>query len=172
MASFIARIFNNITFGVLILLPILISCKRQNIDKNCCSSPPAVFSSETAHLGIPNIFTPDGDGANDLLFPLDSGIANFEFHVKDKFGKTMYLTTSSSFLWDGTHEGKTLNGVYDYELNAKTQDGTSIEHIGKLCIISNYEGNCIQNSSSCVFDLEWTGSSFNTLTNDLYKPCP
>lgn len=171
MTAITLKIFSKTCLGFLIFMPIFFSCKRQNIDKNCCASPPFIFSSETAYLGIPNIFTPDGDGANDLLYPIDSGLAGFEFIVKDKFGKTLYSTNSSSFMWDGTYQSKTLNGVYEYELNATTLDGTSIEHIGNLCIISEYKGSCIQHSSSCVFDLQWSGTTFISPASDAYKPC-
>ena len=64
---------------------------------------------------FPNIFTPNGDGVNDVF------LADYDLKVYDRQGTLMYEGTSG---WDGTHNGVEANqGVYLYTLFIPTEDG-------------------------------------------------
>lgn len=65
---------------------------------------------------IPNAFSPNGDGLNDVF-----GVENFkfqrllEFRVFDRWGKQVFETTSPTKGWDGTIDGKkAAQEVYYY----------------------------------------------------------
>jgi gliding motility-associated-like protein len=64
---------------------------------------------------FPNIFTPNGDGVNDVF------LADYDLKVYDRQGTLMYEGTEG---WDGTHNGVEANpGVYLYTLFIPTEDG-------------------------------------------------
>jgi gliding motility-associated-like protein len=79
---------------------------------------PAAESSDTVlnKLLIPNAFSPNGDGTNDIF-----KIANFtnqklvEFKVFNRWGTILFTTEDPSSGWDGTFKGKDEPfGVYGY----------------------------------------------------------
>ena len=56
---------------------------------------------------IPNAFTPNGDGLNDIFRPTPVGIAKLEyFRVFNRYGELVYETHDISQGWDGTYKGK------------------------------------------------------------------
>jgi len=76
---------------------------------------------------IPNAFTPNGDGINDVFnyythFIL-SGRSNFEIQIFNRWGSLMYKSNDISATWDGKYNGDYVpTGIYLY--NIKFTDGT------------------------------------------------
>ncbi len=65
---------------------------------------------------VPNIFTPNGDGINELwdIHGL-SFYKNCEILVYDRYGQMVFKNTGNTKAWDATYEGKRLpDGVYYY----------------------------------------------------------
>ena len=68
---------------------------------------------------LPNVFTPNGDGINDLFTPFMpyAGITKVEMEVYNRWGKRVFRTTDPDILWDGSDETTHLpssDGVYYY----------------------------------------------------------
>lgn len=66
---------------------------------------------------LPNTFTPNGDGSNELFKPFPYRfIANVEFKVFNRWGALVFETTNPDLDWDGKNlSGKDLKeGVYYY----------------------------------------------------------
>lgn len=65
---------------------------------------------------VPNVFTPNGDGLNDVFFEIFSKNANFtsfEMTIYDRWGKLIFETTDVQSHWDGTIDGNPVPiGVY------------------------------------------------------------
>jgi PKD repeat protein len=51
---------------------------------------------------VPNIFSPNGDGVNDMLFVRGKGVAELKFFVYDRWGEKVFETTRLDVGWDGT----------------------------------------------------------------------
>jgi gliding motility-associated-like protein len=67
-------------------------------------------------LFIPNAFTPNGDGANDVFFIYGSGIKEIHFSIFDRWGEKVFETSQFNQGWNGTINGKNAEqGVYVYE---------------------------------------------------------
>jgi trimeric autotransporter adhesin len=68
---------------------------------------------------IPNAFSPNGDGLNDVWkIPGLTGYPNSFLRVFDRYGQVIFSDTGSSRPWDGTRNGKALPvGVYYYILD-------------------------------------------------------
>jgi gliding motility-associated-like protein len=64
---------------------------------------------------VPNIFTPNGDGLNDVFLPVPtSEISSFLMNIFDRWGNLMFQT-NTLIPWDGTSKGNyAIAGVYSY----------------------------------------------------------
>ena len=62
---------------------------------------------QSCSINVPNAFTPNGDGKNDYLYPLNaSSVKNLEFMVFNRLGQMVFETQDGSRKWDGTINGK------------------------------------------------------------------
>jgi gliding motility-associated-like protein len=76
------------------------------------------------NVPLPTVFTPDGDGINDIFFGGEK-FRNREFHleVSNRWGSLLYSGESG---WDGTYRGnKVPPGTYLYVIILKTDDGST-----------------------------------------------
>ena len=63
--------------------------------------------SLTCDFYVPNAFTPNGDGKNDLMFPFTINIRQIVFfRIFNRWGELVYETSSFGGGWDGMHKGK------------------------------------------------------------------
>jgi gliding motility-associated-like protein len=70
-------------------------------------------------FSLPNVFTPDGDGVNDIYVSYNLGgfVKNVDMTIFNRYGQTVYKTTDPDINWDGYHKdtGKLVaTGVYYY----------------------------------------------------------
>ncbi len=78
----------------------------------------------SCYLAVPSAFTPNGDGLNDVLRPLNAIKADqLEFRVYNRWGQLLYKTTDWKQGWDGKVNGKAQpTGVYIWMLRYKSRD--------------------------------------------------
>ncbi|OFY84382.1 MAG: hypothetical protein A3F72_01045 [Bacteroidetes bacterium RIFCSPLOWO2_12_FULL_35_15] len=92
-------------------------------------------------LMIPNIFTPDGDGTNDLFFVTSTGVENIEASIYDRWGLKLYEWNAVNGGWNGrTNAGiASPSGTYYYLIKVKPLDPAKEEevHNGYLQLIRN-----------------------------------
>jgi len=67
-------------------------------------------------LFIPNVFTPNGDGINDVFRVIGSEDCLIEMSIYDRWGNLLYATQTAPFVWDGRIKGGELasEGAYVY----------------------------------------------------------
>ncbi|MCS7074679.1 MAG: PKD domain-containing protein, partial [Bacteroidia bacterium] len=66
-------------------------------------------------LDIPNVFTPNGDGVNDVFKANYTGTGTVEMLIFDRWGIQLFETKDKIKGWDGTHAGKPApDGIYYY----------------------------------------------------------
>jgi len=66
-----------------------------------------------ARLYVPNVFSPNGDGKNDVFFMTSYGIRDVEWSIYNRYGDQVFVSRSILDQWDGTFRGKLLDtGVY------------------------------------------------------------
>jgi gliding motility-associated-like protein len=75
---------------------------------------------------LPNVFTPNGDGANERFVPFRPlrFIAEVDFKVFNRWGELVWETSDPALGWDGTDQntGKALaEGVYYYTCRVREQ---------------------------------------------------
>lgn len=86
-----------------------------------------------AILQVPNTFTPNGDGTNDIFKVKDGyqSIVKFHGYIFNRWGKKMFDWTDISQGWDGTYGGKDApDGVYFCHIEAQGANGRKF-HVKK-----------------------------------------
>ncbi len=67
---------------------------------------------------IPNAFTPNGSGTNDMLCVRSNFVQSMELHIYNRWGEKVFSSTDINNCWDGTFNGKVLSpDVFGYYLN-------------------------------------------------------
>jgi len=90
---------------------------------------------------IPNVFTPNGDGVNDVFKIYSLGYqfgkyGDFKMAIFDRWGAEIFVSQDINFGWDGTHNGKKLNpDVYVYEVYIEFLDNTSKRESGSITLL-------------------------------------
>jgi gliding motility-associated-like protein len=73
---------------------------------------------------IPNAFSPNKDGANDILYVRGILVDKMTFRVFDRWGEMVFESTNPGNGWDGSFKGKFCDpDVYDYYLDVTCIDG-------------------------------------------------
>ena len=96
----------------------------------------------TSQVFIPNSFTPNGDGQNDVFYPRGTGISNIKsFRIYNRWGELLFERTNIAMndetnAWDGTFGGGTPRpDVYVYVVDAICETGEPIFIKGDVTII-------------------------------------
>ena len=76
------------------------------------------------YIAVSSAFTPNGDGVNDWLYPLNAWKAdNLEFRVFDRYGQMVFETRDWTVKWDGRIKGADpIFGTYIWTLNYTDHD--------------------------------------------------
>lgn len=91
------------------------------IDENGCVAQDSVTIEVFIDtlLWLPNAFTPDGDGVNDLFLVYGKNFKTIDFKVFNRWGELLFATNNPSQGWDGTYKNKEMNaGVYVFTIQA------------------------------------------------------
>jgi gliding motility-associated-like protein len=95
-----------------------------------------VTISQTDEIFVPNAFTPNGDGKNDIIYVRSQSIKTLKFYVYSQWGELLFSTTDTSGGWDGTFKGtKEPVGVYVYYLTAEMQNGQEVSKKGTIALL-------------------------------------
>jgi gliding motility-associated-like protein len=86
---------------------------------------------------IPNVFTPNGDGTNDVFSITAEGLKDLKIDIYDRWGLLMYNQEGQSLSWDGklTNGQLASDGTYYFLFSGKDIKGTPIEKQGYLTLI-------------------------------------
>lgn len=86
-----------------------------------------------AKIFVPNAFSPNQDGKNDLLCVFGECIVQFDFYIFNRWGEQVFRSQTQKFCWDGSHKGQPVNtGIYTYRLRVTLEDGSSEELSGNI----------------------------------------
>ena len=91
-----------------------------------------------SELLIPNAFTPDGDGINDVWKVAYRSLIEFRCSIFDRYGAEIISFDDPSQGWDGKRGGKVVKpGVYFYVIEAVGSDGKKYKKSGDINIIGS-----------------------------------
>ena len=89
------------------------------------------------NIYMPNAFTPDGDGLNDIFMPVLSFLpASFEMRIYSRNGILLFRTVDHAVGWDGRHNGTPMaSGVYLWSIMITTPSGRTVVRRGTVTIM-------------------------------------
>ncbi|AKD58809.1 hypothetical protein SD10_26490 [Spirosoma radiotolerans] len=73
-------------------------------------------------VNVPDAFTPNGDGTNDLLQVFTAYITDYEFRIYNRWGEVIFASNNPEQKWDGTYRGSIYPAmIYPYVVVFKSQ---------------------------------------------------
>lgn len=91
---------------------------------------------------IPNTFTPNGDGANDVFYPRGTGLFTIKSaRVFNRWGEVVYERSNfqandAAAGWDGTYKGIKLNpDIYVYVIDVLCDNNTTLPFKGNIALL-------------------------------------
>ena len=101
------------------------------VDENGCEAISEIYI-EFIDIEIPNFFTPDGDGKNDIWTPINIEIyPDIFIKVYDRYGRIIYRFKDNQDGWDGLYNNTELpSGDYWYiiKLNGEADEREFVGH--------------------------------------------
>lgn len=105
-------------------------------DKGCMDTiVKTIVVGEDYGIYVPNAFTPNGDGINDIFQPKGFGVVKYALRIFDRWGEELFYTEEFAKGWDGTIKGITAkNDVYTWKINATSVFGKAHELSGHVTL--------------------------------------
>jgi len=85
---------------------------------------------------VPNIFSPNGDGNNDVLYVRSLHIKELKFSVYNRWGEKVFESQNKNEGWDGNYKGQPCSpDVYVYHVAIVFEDGTEESRKGNVTLV-------------------------------------
>ena len=109
-------------------------------DANGCESSAntTVIAEDCSTFFIPNAFSPNGDGLNDVFNPLGdfAAIDDYELQIYDRWGRVIFSTQDPQQGWNGFIDGDPAkHGVYIYRVYYKSVWGKEFSKTGSVTLL-------------------------------------
>jgi gliding motility-associated-like protein len=90
-------------------------------------------------LFVPNAFSPDGDGINDMFKVITHDIIRYELSIFNRWGELIFQTDDVDAFWNGAgvEEGEYFaqDGIYAYTIKAEGVDGKFYDLKGDVAVL-------------------------------------
>ena len=94
-----------------------------------------IVVKDESTLYVPNVFTPNGDGVNDVFYIPGYNLVSFDLKIYNRWGSLLFETTDPKQGWDGSYKGVVVSGVYVFILNAKGNDNSVYKKTGHITLL-------------------------------------
>lgn len=101
------------------------------------SSAVSFYICAQSDLEFPNVFTPNGDGVNDLFNVIGTNIAELSGRIYNRWGQVIYEWNTVAGGWDGYSSAgvPAPQGTYYFEIDAIGDDGTNYHETGEVTLL-------------------------------------
>ncbi len=98
----------------------------------CSDTAEKTLDIKSEEVKLPNIFTPNGDGQNDLFYLNVTQLSNYEAIIFNKNGKVVFKTKDPNIAWDGklSSGDDASQGVYYYVIKGNDKNGKKYQYKG------------------------------------------
>ncbi|RYZ55434.1 MAG: PKD domain-containing protein [Sphingobacteriales bacterium] len=97
---------------------------------------------DQSQLFIPNLFSPNGDGQNDVFYPRGQGLKEIRsFRIYNRWGEVVFESRSMGLNdpaagWDGSYKGAALGpDVFVYVIDGVCESGEAISWKGDITLV-------------------------------------
>lgn len=115
------------------------SCyKIETINEYGCKAADEVCIEVTKDYGlyIPNAFTPNGEGINDVFYVYGWGLTSVNLQIFDRWGTRLFESDDPKVGWDGTYKGVVVqNDVYVYKVQVRLMSGKVVTKTGHVTVL-------------------------------------
>jgi gliding motility-associated-like protein len=154
-------------FFLFIFAFFLLACNDEKLKDSCyCTEEYDSYHDANSNwIIIPNVFTPNGDGINDIFYVHTTTSKIDEFSVVVKDGqKVVFSSNDPEFQWDGRINEQDIRACknYDYLMDVTFSDGTIKQFQNKIAVFNyGFDGpsNCPENLEQCEFASELNPSN-------------
>jgi len=95
-----------------------------------------IFIWYKAIIGVPNAFSPNGDGVNDVVRVEGKGIVKLVFRIYNRWGEKVFESNDKSIGWDGYYKGELQEmDVFAYWVLADLIDGQTVPLKGNITLL-------------------------------------
>lgn len=116
-----------------------LSLVAYNIDGCSDTSSYSFYISDSSGVTLPNVFSPNSDGVNDIFKPIARGLSSLKVDIFSRWGNYIYGWDTTEGFWDGyTVSGEPcVSGVYFYIVEATGFDGKTYKLKSYLTLLRN-----------------------------------
>ena len=95
-----------------------------------------VFVQSQHRVYVPNSFTPNNDGVNDVFYAYPVGAKYFNIVIYDRWGEKVFESNDEGQGWDGRYMGALMDpGIYVYMMNLTFNDNYTVHNKGSITLI-------------------------------------
>jgi gliding motility-associated-like protein len=124
------EITENPQYNTCYVLEAINSFNCKNWDTVC------VTVTQDWNIYIPNAFTPNKNGINDVFFPVGYGITDIELMIFDRWGELIFKSDDKTKGWDGTYKNALCKqDVYVYKVYFKTMSYHEEQRVGRVTLL-------------------------------------
>ncbi|MBD3638245.1 MAG: gliding motility-associated C-terminal domain-containing protein [Crocinitomicaceae bacterium] len=111
------------------------------VDTNGCTNTQCIIVSidiniECGEVFVPNAFSPNGDGNNDLHCVYGKCITGVTIQIYNRWGEKVFESNDKNMCWDGYFRGKPVTtGIYVYVLEATLITGDTVQKSGNISVV-------------------------------------
>lgn len=129
---------NNINGSRVIASPEETTTYTATVSKNGCSDTISITIEvdRCVEPFLPNAFTPNNDGINDVLFVRVKDYDALHLIIYNRWGQEVFDTRNPDIGWDGTFRGRQLPpDIYGFYLEMTCKNGTEFKKKGSISLI-------------------------------------
>jgi gliding motility-associated-like protein len=108
-----------------------------NYGKNCTTTATNTIEVKRGDVYIPNAFTPNGDGVNDVFEVFGTTLYSVSMKIFNRWGEKIFDSENNQWAtWNGTYKGvQQPAGVYVYYVQLVYLDGSTANKEGSVTLI-------------------------------------